>query len=67
MVLEQLDISEGKNELLLYVIHQWSTFFFFAPHHGLQELSSLTRDGTSGHGSENTEPQPMDCQEIPTQ
>ena len=22
MVLEQLDISEGKNELLLYVIHQ---------------------------------------------
>ena len=41
-------------------------FFFFAPQHGLQELSSLTRDRTSDHGSETTESQLMDCQGVPT-
>lgn len=40
--------------------------YFFAPKHGLQELSSLTRDGTSDHGSEPTESQLMDCQGVPT-
>ena len=51
------------------LIHRNLFHFFFVSFlailHGLQDLSSLTRDRTHALSSENMESQPLDCQGIP--
>ena len=46
----------------VYSFHMKAFFFFLAVLRGLQNLSSPTRDGTRGYGSENAESYPLDCQ-----